>query len=112
MLYQIRLLAAFALAAVDAIGWLCICFALAGPMLLSGVYETWLDMRLLRSLWKEIIFDREMKDDLQTNQGVDDEVACQATSVGRGTVGNSQFTTLKSKPRISLSFFGTERLPP
>jgi len=24
---------------------------------------------------------------------------------------NSQFTTLKSTPRISLSFFGTERLP-
>ena len=68
LLYQIRLLAAFALAAVDAIGWLCICFALVGPMLLSGVYETWLDMRLLRSLWKEIIFDREMKDELRTNQ--------------------------------------------
>jgi len=25
---------------------------------------------------------------------------------------NSQFITLKSTPRISLSFFGTERLPP
>jgi len=37
-------------------------------MLLSGVYEIWLDMRLLRSLWKEIIFDREMKDGLRTNQ--------------------------------------------
>jgi len=27
-------------------------------------------------------------------------------------VRNSQFTTLKSTPRISLSFFGTEQLPP
>ncbi|KAK0620509.1 hypothetical protein B0T14DRAFT_567252 [Immersiella caudata] len=67
-LYPVRLLVALAFVAIDTVGWLCICFALAGPMLLSGVYETWIDMRLLRYLWKEIVFDRKMEDALRTNQ--------------------------------------------
>jgi len=60
--YPVRLVIALLFVTFDTIGWLCVCFALAGPMLLSGVYETWIDMRLLRYLWTEIIFDPKLDD--------------------------------------------------
>ncbi|KAK3354082.1 hypothetical protein B0T25DRAFT_608708, partial [Lasiosphaeria hispida] len=62
VLYTFGSLYAIAIAAIDTVGWLCICFALAGPMLLSAVYESWIDMRLLRYLWKEIIHDSHLSD--------------------------------------------------
>lgn len=43
----IRALVAAILVAVDTLIWLCICFAAAGPMLLSGIYEATLDSRVL-----------------------------------------------------------------
>jgi hypothetical protein len=55
LLYIVRLPVALFFVTIDTISWLCVCFALAGPMLLSGVYETWLDMKLLRYLWTNII---------------------------------------------------------
>ena len=55
LLFPARLGFALLMVTVDTVGWLCVCFALAGPMLLSGVYETWIDMRLLRYLWQKIV---------------------------------------------------------
>lgn len=45
--YWIRLLWAMILAAVDTFFWLSICFAFAGPMLLSAIYEYVLDRKVL-----------------------------------------------------------------
>ncbi|KAK3393873.1 hypothetical protein B0H63DRAFT_505689 [Podospora didyma] len=55
LLFPVRLSAALFMVTADTVGWLCICFALAGPMLLSGVYETWIDMRLLWYLFQRIV---------------------------------------------------------
>lgn len=48
--YCIRLLWALVLATVDTIVWLSICFAFAGPMLLSAMYEYVLDSKVLEFL--------------------------------------------------------------
>jgi hypothetical protein len=34
----------------DTIIWLCTCFAFASPMILSGLYEAWLDYKVMRFL--------------------------------------------------------------
>src|SRR5437667_2298640 len=38
------------LVTIDTVAWLSICFALAGPMLLSGIYEAFMDSRILSYL--------------------------------------------------------------
>ncbi|KAI5861680.1 hypothetical protein GGS23DRAFT_611828 [Durotheca rogersii] len=48
--YWLRLLGAFLLVTADTFVWLAICFAFAGPMLLSAVYEYALDRRVLEFL--------------------------------------------------------------
>lgn len=48
--YWIRLLGAMVIMTVDTVVWLAICFAFAGPMLLSGVYEFVLDRKILECL--------------------------------------------------------------
>ncbi|KAI0833976.1 hypothetical protein F5Y06DRAFT_301160 [Hypoxylon sp. FL0890] len=45
--YWIRLLGAIVLVTLDTVVWLAICFAFAGPMLLSAVYEYALDRKVL-----------------------------------------------------------------
>jgi hypothetical protein len=60
--YVFRLAAALILVTLDTITWLCMCFALAGPMLLSAVYEAWIDMRLLHYLWQEIVVNHNLPD--------------------------------------------------
>ncbi|OTA97494.1 hypothetical protein M434DRAFT_275959 [Hypoxylon sp. CO27-5] len=47
MTYWIRLLGAVILMTLDTMVWLAICFAFAGPMLLSAVYEYALDRKVL-----------------------------------------------------------------
>ncbi|KAI1478862.1 hypothetical protein K445DRAFT_23961 [Daldinia sp. EC12] len=47
MTYWIRLLGAVVLMTLDTVVWLGICFAFAGPMLLSAVYEYALDRKIL-----------------------------------------------------------------
>ncbi|KAI1382475.1 hypothetical protein F4677DRAFT_401989 [Hypoxylon crocopeplum] len=47
MTYWIRLLGALVLMTLDTVVWLAICFAFAGPMLLSAVYEYALDRKVL-----------------------------------------------------------------
>ena len=42
------------LVTIDTLLWLCICFAAAGPMILSGVYEAFLDSRILAVLQRSI----------------------------------------------------------
>lgn len=48
--YWIRLLGALVLMTIDTVVWLAICFAFAGPMLLSAVYEYALDRKVLEFL--------------------------------------------------------------
>ncbi|KAI0425436.1 hypothetical protein F5Y09DRAFT_352274 [Xylaria sp. FL1042] len=48
--YWIRLLGALTLTLLDTVVWLSICFAFAGPMLLSAVYEYALDRKVLEFL--------------------------------------------------------------
>ncbi|KAH8165373.1 hypothetical protein CIB48_g2862 [Xylaria polymorpha] len=48
--YWIRLLGALIITLFDTLVWLCICFAFAGPMLLSAVYEYALDRKVLEFL--------------------------------------------------------------
>ncbi|KAI1302777.1 hypothetical protein F5Y03DRAFT_396291 [Xylaria venustula] len=48
--YWIRLLGALTLMLLDTVVWLSICFAFAGPMLLSAVYEYALDRKVLEFL--------------------------------------------------------------
>ncbi|KAH9996117.1 hypothetical protein F4779DRAFT_631600 [Xylariaceae sp. FL0662B] len=48
--YWVRLLGALLLVTVDTFLWLAICFAFAGPMLLSAVYEYALDRKVLEFL--------------------------------------------------------------
>jgi hypothetical protein len=55
--YIFRLAVALLLVSLDTIGWLCLCFALAGPMLLSAVFEAWVDKTLLQYLWRKIVVD-------------------------------------------------------
>ncbi|KAI1103924.1 hypothetical protein F4804DRAFT_213221 [Jackrogersella minutella] len=50
MTYWIRLLGAVILVTLDTVVWLAICFAFAGPMLLSAVYEYALDRKVLEFL--------------------------------------------------------------
>ncbi|CAJ2501387.1 Uu.00g042400.m01.CDS01 [Anthostomella pinea] len=45
--YWVRLLGALVMVTVDTVVWLAICFAFAGPMLLSAVYEYALDRKVL-----------------------------------------------------------------
>ncbi|KAI1383585.1 uncharacterized protein F4822DRAFT_82104 [Hypoxylon trugodes] len=47
MTYWIRLLGAVILMTIDTVVWLAICFAFAGPMLLSAMYEYALDRKVL-----------------------------------------------------------------
>ncbi|KAH0545441.1 hypothetical protein FGG08_000442 [Glutinoglossum americanum] len=49
----IALIAAI-LVTIDTITWLSICLALAGPMLLSGIYEAYLDSRMLSYLYNKV----------------------------------------------------------
>ena len=44
--------------AIDTIFWLCAVFALAGPLLLSGLYEAWIDKRVLDFVSEKIDNDR------------------------------------------------------
>ncbi|TGJ86703.1 hypothetical protein E0Z10_g2045 [Xylaria hypoxylon] len=48
--YWVRLLGALMLTLLDTVVWLSICFAFAGPMLLSAVYEYALDRKVLEFL--------------------------------------------------------------
>jgi hypothetical protein len=48
--YWIRLLGALVIMLLDTVVWLSICFAFAGPMLLSAVYEYALDRKVLEFL--------------------------------------------------------------
>lgn len=48
--YWIRLLGAILLMLIDTVVWLSMCFAFAGPMLFSGVYEFVLDRKILEFL--------------------------------------------------------------
>ncbi|KAI2619259.1 hypothetical protein GGR54DRAFT_136196 [Hypoxylon sp. NC1633] len=48
--YWARLLGALVLVTLDTVAWLAICFAFAGPMLLSAVYEYALDRKVLEFL--------------------------------------------------------------
>lgn len=48
--YWVRLLGALVLMLLDTVVWLSICFAFAGPMLLSAVYEYALDRKVLEFL--------------------------------------------------------------
>ncbi|KAI1749445.1 hypothetical protein F4782DRAFT_549731 [Xylaria castorea] len=48
--YWVRLPGALALTLLDTVAWLSICFAFAGPMLLSAVYEYALDRKVLEFL--------------------------------------------------------------
>ncbi|KAH0541551.1 hypothetical protein FGG08_003963 [Glutinoglossum americanum] len=41
------------LVTIDTVVWLSICFALAGPMLLSGIYEAFIDSRILSYLYEK-----------------------------------------------------------
>jgi hypothetical protein len=50
----LRATAAAILVSVDTLIWLCICFAAAGPMILSGIYEAFLDSRILSVLQKSL----------------------------------------------------------
>jgi hypothetical protein len=50
----LRATAAAILISIDTLIWLCICFAAAGPMILSGVYEAFLDSRILSVLQKSL----------------------------------------------------------
>jgi hypothetical protein len=50
----LRATAAAILVSIDTLIWLCICFAAAGPMILSGVYEAFLDSRILSVLEKSL----------------------------------------------------------
>ncbi|KAI0889622.1 uncharacterized protein GGS22DRAFT_1858 [Annulohypoxylon maeteangense] len=50
MTYWIRLLGAVVLMTLDTVVWLAICFAFAGPMLLSAMYEYALDRKVLEFL--------------------------------------------------------------
>ncbi|OTB06600.1 hypothetical protein M426DRAFT_104756 [Hypoxylon sp. CI-4A] len=50
MTYWIRLLGALVLMTLDTVVWLAVCFAFAGPMLLSAVYEYALDRKVLEFL--------------------------------------------------------------
>ncbi|KAH7386421.1 hypothetical protein BKA64DRAFT_748084 [Cadophora sp. MPI-SDFR-AT-0126] len=43
----LRFLVAATIVLTDTIIWLCLCFAFAGPMILSGVFEAFLDSRIL-----------------------------------------------------------------
>lgn len=43
----IRAVVAVVIVSIDTLLWLCLCFAFAGPMVLSGIYEAFLDSRLL-----------------------------------------------------------------
>jgi len=46
-------IAAF-LVSLDTLIWLCICFAAAGPMIFSGIYEAWLDSEILDAVRKSL----------------------------------------------------------
>ncbi|KAI1397383.1 hypothetical protein F4819DRAFT_499524 [Hypoxylon fuscum] len=48
--YWLRLLGALLLMTLDTLGWLAICFAFAGPMMMSAVYEYALDRKVLEFL--------------------------------------------------------------
>ncbi|KAI0173358.1 hypothetical protein GGR52DRAFT_580038 [Hypoxylon sp. FL1284] len=48
--YPLRLLVAFVVVTLDTVAWLAICFAFAGPMLMSAVYEYALDRKVLEFL--------------------------------------------------------------
>jgi hypothetical protein len=50
----LRATAAAILVSIDTLIWLCICFAAAGPMILSGIYEAFLDSRILSVLQKSL----------------------------------------------------------
>ncbi|KAK0111593.1 hypothetical protein ONS95_001941 [Cadophora gregata] len=43
----LRFLAAATIVLTDTITWLCLCFAFSGPVILSGVFEAFLDSRIL-----------------------------------------------------------------
>ena len=47
-------LSAALLVTVDTISWLMIVFALSGPILVSGIYEAWIDARILAFLQEKI----------------------------------------------------------
>jgi hypothetical protein len=50
LLSPVGFLLAALLVTIDTLLWLSLCFAFAGPMILSGVYEAFLDNRILRFL--------------------------------------------------------------
>lgn len=49
-LYSFKLLVALIIVCVDTMSWLCVCFAFAGPMMLSALYEYMLDGNILKYL--------------------------------------------------------------
>jgi hypothetical protein len=53
MLAPLRVLLAGIIVSADALMWLALCFAFAGPMILSGVFEVFLDSRILAFVGNE-----------------------------------------------------------
>ncbi|KAH8747117.1 hypothetical protein F5882DRAFT_491650 [Hyaloscypha sp. PMI_1271] len=47
MLTPVRFLVAIVIVTIDVLIWLALCFAFSGPMILSGVFEAFLDRRIL-----------------------------------------------------------------
>ena len=50
-------LSAALIVTIDTIVWLCVVFALAGPLLLSGLYEAWIDKRVVDFMSRKNNFD-------------------------------------------------------
>ena len=53
MLAPVRFAVAIVIVTLDYLIWLALCFAFAGPMILSGVFEAFLDSRILDFVGKE-----------------------------------------------------------
>ncbi len=53
MLTPIRFIVAVFIVTLDYLIWMALCFAFAGPMILSGIYEAFLDSRILDFVMRE-----------------------------------------------------------
>jgi hypothetical protein len=53
-LYAVKMLAAFVVSSIDILVWLSVVFAIAGPILVSAIYEALLDARILRFLQRRL----------------------------------------------------------
>ena len=53
LLAPLRFVVAVMIVTLDYLIWLALCFAFAGPMILSGVFEAFLDSRILHFVGRE-----------------------------------------------------------